>query len=191
MAPNDYPLTLLCHPATPTRVVRSLEAQASFRADGALCIAYRVWGDMARLRIPASQTAQPTDFLWEHTCFEAFVGIPGDPAYREFNFSPSGQWASYAFSGYRQRDEEVEPIAAPQITAHLFAGRLELQAIIAREALPRDARVLELGLCAVLEAADVVDGSHSYWALKHPAARPDFHQRDAFTHELADPRNRI
>ena len=38
-----------------------------------------------------------------------------------------------------------------------------------------------------VEAADVVDGSHSYWALHHPAALPDFHHRDGFTLELAPP----
>ena len=40
--PNDnYPITLLCHPATPAPVVRAVEAQASFLADGSLAIAYR------------------------------------------------------------------------------------------------------------------------------------------------------
>jgi hypothetical protein len=189
MPENDAPLTLLCHPATPAPVVRELEANASFQADGSMRIAYRLWGDMARLLIPQDQPVQCADFLWEHSCFEAFIGVPGETAYREFNFSPSGQWAAYAFSDYRQRDETQPPSAAPQITTRLFAGRLELEAIISPGALPANASVLLLGLSAVIEAADVVDGSHSYWALKHPAARPDFHHRDAFTLELAVPCN--
>lgn len=32
--------------------------------------------------------------------------------------------------------------------------------------------MLRLALCAVIEASD---GSLSYWALAHPADRPDFH----------------
>jgi hypothetical protein len=33
----------------------------------------------------------------------------------------------------------------------------------------------------VIEAAD---GSLSYWALRHPPGKPDFHHRDAFALEL-------
>lgn len=184
MPPSDYPLTLLCHSATPAPVVRTIEAHATIRPDGALTIAYRLWGDMARLLIPELCSPTRTDSLWEHTCFEAFVGTAGDTAYREFNFSPSGQWAAYAFSSYRQPQEAAAPMHAPQITARLFAGRFELEAIIAPEALP-PGEALQIGLSAVVEAADTVDGSHSYWALRHPAARPDFHHRDAFTLEPA------
>ncbi|WP_301101166.1 DOMON-like domain-containing protein [Propionivibrio sp.] len=139
---------------------------------------------MARLLIPAAQASNQPDLLWEHTCFEAFIGLRDDTAYREFNFSPSGQWAAYAFSDYRQRDETRVLSAAPQLTSRLFAGRLEMEAIIAPEALPPGASTLLLGLSAVIETADVVEGSHSYWALSHPSARPDFHHRDAFTLEL-------
>jgi hypothetical protein len=39
----------------------------------------------------------------------------------------------------------------------------------------------QLGLTAVVEAAD---GSLSYWALRHPVARPDFHHRDGFAQTL-------
>lgn len=191
MAQNDYPLTLLCHPATPAPVVRALEASASMRADGGLTLAYRVWGDMARLLIPMTGASERTDLLWEHTCFEAFVAGAGEPAYREFNFSPSGQWAAYAFSDYRQRDDALVLSKAPQITCSLFAGRLEIEARLAHEGLPNSAGGLQIGLAAVIEAADVVDGSHSYWALHHPALRPDFHHREAFTLELSGPRNSV
>ena len=34
------------------------------------------------------QGNSPVDGLWRHTCFEAFVGIPGAEPYYEFNFSP-------------------------------------------------------------------------------------------------------
>jgi hypothetical protein len=146
---------------------------------------------MARLLIPEPHTPERTDSLWEHTCFEAFIGVAGSAAYREFNFSPSGQWAAYAFSGYREPDDAIAPISTPQITTRRFAGRLEIEALIAADALPPGG-AWQIGLTAVVEAADTVDGSHSYWALHHPAQRPDFHLRDAFTLELAGlatPRN--
>jgi hypothetical protein len=114
-----------------------------------------------------------------------FVGATGHAAYREFNFSPSGQWAAYAFSDYRERDPALEEalaqVAAPRIVARLSAGRLELEARIAAAALPTPTEgTLLLAVAAVVEAADLVDGCHSYWALRHPAARPDFHHRDGF-----------
>ncbi len=191
MPNDDYPLTLLCHPATPAPVVRLIEAHVSFRPDGGITFAYRLRGDMARLLVPQQQRPAHTDLLWEHTCFEAFAGVRGESAYREFNFSPSGQWAAYAFSDYRQRDESFELIDAPQITTRLYAGRLEVDAILAPNALPSAADTIQIGLSAVVEAADIVDGSHSYWALHHPAARPDFHHRAAFTLEVPAPRNSV
>jgi hypothetical protein len=184
MQHDNYPLTLRCHPATPAPVVRAIEARATRQTDGSLTLAYRVWGDMARLLIPEAQPAERTDSLWEHTCFEAFVGAAGSTAYREFNFSPSGQWAAYAFSDYRQPEQSATPITALKITTRRFAGRLEIEASIPADALPAGASVLQVSLSAVIEAADTVDGSHSYWALHHVAERPDFHQRDAFILEL-------
>jgi hypothetical protein len=191
MLHDNCPLTMLCHPATPAPVVRSLEAQVAFQSNGALAIAYRLWGDMIRLRIPQNQPVKRTDFLWEHTCFEAFIAVRGETAYREFNFSPSGQWAAYAFSDYRQRNEVFELPEAPQITARLFAGRLEVDVILPPNALPITFDTLQIGLSAVVESADTVDGSHSYWALHHPGALPDFHHRAAFILELAASRNLV
>ncbi|EXI76633.1 MAG TPA: DOMON-like domain-containing protein [Candidatus Accumulibacter phosphatis] len=182
----DFPLTLLCHPATPAPVVRSLEARAARTANGDLMLAYRLRGDMVRLLIPPPAAPDRADGLWEHSCFEAFVGIAGEPGYHEFNFSPSGEWAGYAFAGYRQPAVLAAPLPAPRLTATLSAGRLELEVLIAAAALPPNAAAarLQIGLAAVVEAADVVDGSHSYWSLHHPASLPDFHHRDGFRLEL-------
>lgn len=182
MTNKDYPHTLHRHPATPAPTVRTIEARVEFRDDGRIEFAYRLWGDMARLLVPTEQPATRTDLLWEHTCFEAFIGVLGEPGYREFNFSPSGQWASYTFSAYRQRLEATDHIEAPQITTRLYAGRLEVDALIPANNLPPnpERKPLELALSAVVEAADTVDGGHSYWALAHPESKPDFHHREAF-----------
>lgn len=186
-ASSDYPLQLLRHPATPAPVVSTIEARAGFRSDGFLELAFRLRGDMARLLIP-TLPAENRKLLWEHTCFEAFIASADDTAYREFNFSPTGQWASYAFVDYRLADETSATIDAPQITSRLFAGRMELDAVISPDSMPAGNGKFLLGLSAVVEAADTVDGSHSYWALRHPASRPDFHHRDCFALELAKPR---
>jgi len=183
-------LSLLPHPATPAAVVSSLVAEVEIRPDGGVVFFYCLRGDMARLRIPPEQRSERTDLLWEHTCFEAFVGLRGETAYREFNFSPSGQWAIFTFSDYRQRVEELpgKPhLPPPRIITRRTDGRLELEAHVELNCLLSNPAKLdwEIGLTAVIETNDTIDGSHSYWALKHPTPRPDFHHRETFSLHLA------
>lgn len=156
---------LTAHPMTPCPAVRSLTGEAR-RQGGRLALTFRLEGDLAALAIPAAAAPDRTDGLWEHTCFEAFVGGEGD-GYLELNFSPSGQWAVYRFDGYRAGMAALE-IAPPRIEVTRTGDGLELRTTLD---LP-PAEPTRLGLTAVIEAAD---GSMSYWALKHPPGRPDFH----------------
>lgn len=178
---------LLCHTLTPAPMVRIVKAGLYHDADGNLLLSYHVSGDMARLRIPPPESGVQRDGLWEHMCFEAFIGIAGASAYREFNFSPSGQWATYAFSSYRELEKMNRPLLAPQITTHLTAGQLNLDVLIPQKALPSAVRPekFQIGLSAVIESNDTVDGNRSYWALRHPTTHPDFHHRDSFTLEIS------
>ena len=98
----------------------------------------------------------------------------GGPAYREFNFSPSGEWAAYAFAAYRDGGPLV--IADPIITVRRAPERLELEASV-----PVEGASLRIGLSVVVEDAE---GALSYWALRHAPGKPDFHHRDAFALEL-------
>lgn len=106
----------------------------------------------------------------------------GEPGYREFNFSPSGEWAVYDFRGYRD-GSELEIDLAPGIEVHRSGDRLELDAKICHDFLP-PGRPLRLGLSAVVEDAA---GGLSYWALLHPPGKPDFHNADAFALQLELP----
>jgi len=173
---------LICHPATPAPVVRSLEARIRLNPDGSIDLSYCLRGDIIRLRVPEELAPERVDQLWEHTCFEAFIGVRGETGYREFNFSPSGQWAAYAFRDYRQPEEKLPETGTPEIVARRFAGHLEVDVTLPSIALPPNpaGAPWQIGLSAVVEEADTVDGSHSYWALHHPCERPDFHHREAF-----------
>jgi hypothetical protein len=104
------------------------------------------------------------------------VGASGDPAYREFNFAPSGQWAAYRFSGTRERDPLNETPVQPHIEPFTRADGLSMRVWLPLHALPpvRPDQAWDLGLSAVIETTD---GQLSYWALRHPGARPDFHHR--------------
>lgn len=172
--------TLVCHPSAPC--VLPLQVRVRLSAGDAaarpgLLLRYELLGDMRRLRLPAPKPPGPADGLWQHTCFEAFVGTTGELAYREFNFAPSGQWAAYRFSAERRRDTgaETAPVpVSPLIEVHPTANRLCLLAWLPLHALPDPAAACDIGLSAVIETTD---GQLSHWALQHPSERPDFHHR--------------
>lgn len=176
---------LVRHPASPQSPPLSLHAWVWPGTNGPAqgwCLHYELLGDLATIRFPAPQAPGQADGLWRHTCFEAFVGLRGDPAYREFNFSPSGQWAIYAFSDQRQRNPYTEASLqpfAPGIGCWQTASAFVLQAWVPAAAWPtaRPGEPLELGLSAVVETHD---GAVSHWALHHPRPQPDFHHRGAF-----------
>lgn len=164
------------HPATHCPALAGIAVTVSRRPDGGLDLRYRLAGPPAALRLPAPQTPAPADNLWQHTCLETFIAGPGN-RYREFNFSPSGQWAVYDFIAMRQRDDAYAPSTVPTITCATDAAGLTLHAHLPATLLPANGP-LQLGLSAVIEAAD---GGLSYWALTHTEAKPDFHRREAFT----------
>lgn len=176
---------LTCHPNTPAPAVRSIEVNLARLSNHRFLLRYRLIGDLRRLLIPPTTAATRTDGLWKHSCFEVFIARPGETGYREFNFSPSGQWAVYAFSDYRQREPSADPMSAPAITVRHFADGLALEALVSCDAhaLPAGCGTdaLAVGLSAVVESTE---GKHSYWALAHPfgepTPKPDFHRRETF-----------
>lgn len=181
-------VALVPHPSTPASGVRGVFVSVAVRADGAVALSFGIEGDVDRLRVPSRAEPGRTDGLWRHTCFEAFLMAGNGPGYREVNFSPSGAWAAYAFSRYRDGGPLATELESAAVARHDH-DRLQLDAVIPKECLPPLATgvVLHLGLAAVLEA---VDGTLSYWALRHPAQRPDFHHPDGFVVEVPCPQGR-
>lgn len=116
------------------------------------------------------------DDLWKHTCCEAFVWTPS--GYYEFNFAPSGDWAAYRFTGYREGMSKPE-LVAPVAEASRHGDSWRLDAFVNLLSIPglADDVPVRLGLSAVLE---MKDGGLSYWALAHPSDKPDFHHPDSF-----------
>ncbi len=170
---------LFCHPQTDCSDSLHLDVELERLSQGGLRLCYRVRGDLAQLNIPAPQRPAETQDLWRHTCFELFVAVANQPAYLEFNFSPSGQWAVFAFSAYRQR-RSWKAQAIPVITLTRHEKQLCLEVTVTVASLPSNPcrQPLTVGLSAVIEN---VDGFCSYWALHHPGRQADFHQRTGFT----------
>lgn len=164
-----------------------------------LQLVYRVSGlaDLVCLARAASPVRR--DELWRRTCAELFVADPLGEGYLEFNFSPSGDWAAYAFEAprrgqrvHRWRDEASSP---PRVTA-VWVGDprvetsavFELQVVLPWGALAgrradasRDLR--RVGLTFVAERTHDL----GYWALTHVGAQPDFHHPDSFLATLEVP----
>lgn len=171
-------LVLKPHDAAACPALRRIDVEAT-RRDGGLELHYRALGEPLLLKLPPPARAVHTDGLWAHTCFEAFLRLPGLDAYEEFNLAPSGAWAAYRFSGYREGMAPLE-IAAPRIRVTVSATALDLSARLELPHLP-PGLAWTLGLAAVIETRD---GARSYWALAHAPGTPDFHHSAAFAGTL-------
>jgi hypothetical protein len=180
-------IALACHPDTRSEAASGVVARIHRTQSGTLALTYVIDGDLARMKIPAHTSARIGEQLWQHTCCEIFIACRGQAAYHEFNFAPSGAWAAYAFTRYREGAPPGggagELPLVPGVTARKAGNRLELGASIRLDRLsPLHARAkLSLAVSAVIEDRD---GGLSYWALRHPPGRPDFHHPDAFALEL-------
>ncbi|MGQ0522282.1 MAG: DOMON-like domain-containing protein [Betaproteobacteria bacterium] len=173
---------LTCHPESGNEAVRAIGVSLRRSAEN-LYLAYTIEGDLARLSIPLPGTPRISHALWKHTCCECFIALAGRPEYHEWNLSPSREWTAYAFTGYRDGAALSDEALDPRIAVQRAADRLLLEATIplARAAAEYARAPLELALCAVIGTQD---GKLSYWALAHPAAKPDFHRRESFLLEL-------
>lgn len=163
---------LIPHPTTADGPIRTVTVQME-RRDDRLWLRFTVEGDVDRIAWPASARPGRADELWRHTCFEAFVRT--GEGYREYNLSPSGTWASYAFDGYRS---SMVP-ANEGVTVAGLDGASDMVALEGTIELPVHAGALALS--AVIKD---IDGNISYWALAHPSDKPDFHHPDSFVLEL-------
>jgi hypothetical protein len=178
-------IDLRCHPSTRPEAVRAIQVLVRRSVGGELQMTFRLEGDIGRIRVPTPGAPRINTELWRHTCFEAFIALEGQPAYHEFNFAPSGEWTVYAFCGYRNGGPLADERMSPQIAVRSTGSRLELDALVRLDRLsvvhPRAS--LRVGLSAVIEAGD----GFSYWALRHPADKPDFHQAEGFVLRLEPP----
>ena len=157
---------LMLHVACDLGPIRAVTASVTATSQG--CEAeFRLDGRVPAIILPPPAMAARRDNLWQTTCFEIFWQPLGDTRYREFNLSPSGQWAAYDFDSFREgmRDAPVDAIA---IACSHDENGLVLKASIAA-VLPAPAQV---ALNAIVEHPD---GGMQFWALGFPPGKPEFH----------------
>ena len=172
---SDYVTAeLVCHPETPTKAVKFISASVERQLHW-LYVKFIIEGDTASIRLPPPVRPSRCDGLWKTTCCEMFTRGDGT-SYREFNFSPSGAWADYGFSDYREGMEPLELDAPLRI---IFDGAFADNCLYMSVLMPehRVQSAMRVGLSAVIEEED---GAKSYWALAHPHGKPDFHHPDCF-----------
>ena len=178
---SEYVLT--AHPDFPCHAIRSITVDVEeVGSRGLLSVTYRAAGAIDSVLWPPPGPGGRGDRLWEHSCFEAFVGRAGEAGYTELNLATSGQWAAYDFDAYRLGMRAVEDISF----ALSFSFEPDMIEFSAATHLPilSFGHEWQLGLSAIIEERD---GSKSYWALAHAPGPPDFHNRDCFTARLAAP----
>ena len=156
--------SLVRHPDPPSGAIHAVDAELE-RLPGGAIATFRVLGDMARLVIPQPAVPDRTDGLWRTTCFELFVAGEGT-AYREYNFSPSGQWAAYEFDDYRAGMRNTPARVETEI--YQTNNALQFSAKINAE-FPNPVLI---GLTAVIEESD---GAIRYWSTAFAPGKPDFH----------------
>ena len=143
-----------------------------------LKIEYMLTGELETVIIPPLKNLGNRFMdLWEHTCFEFFLGIKNTPEYWEFNLSPAGDWNIFHFSRYRYNiAEEVNFSSLPAtIIREPDCLKLALEVELAKIINPNTN--LDIGITAVIEEQSQI----SYWALRHSETKADFHNRAGFT----------
>lgn len=120
------------------------------------------------------------DFLWESTCFEAFIGSNDQTNYFELNLSPSLTWNLYRFTDYRMPNV-MPPVAVLEpalikfkINVHKITAEIDLNVLNLSD------QEIKIGLTAVLKTSDALH----YFAVKHPVLHADFHDAQGWTIRL-------
>jgi hypothetical protein len=120
---------------------------------------------------PLANEMTRQDFLWESTCFEAFIGSHDRREYFELNLTPSLAWNLYRFSDYRTPNV-MPPVAVVEpaltqfgINQDIISAEIDLNVLNIAD------QDIRLGLTAVIKTAKA---SH-YFALQHSSPQADFH----------------
>ncbi len=182
-SPGKEEWWLVAHSDHAEGLIDAIGVLAERLTAGMLSLTYRVTGAIDAIAWPEPAPHEFADLLWQHSCFEAFVGAQGDAEYREFNLSPSSRFAIYAFDGHRAGMRWADDAVVVEQHFARSENCAEMRAILRLDGLA-DAACWEVGLTAVIEERS---GAKSFWALAHPDGAPDFHNPDCFVAHLPAP----
>jgi hypothetical protein len=168
--------SLVAHPAFMPERIERVAVRWGRVGNARIMLRFRIDGAQG-LVIPKPAPPERTDGLWQTTCCELFLDLGGG-RYREFNFSPSGQWAAYDFFGYRALAGDYKPSSPPKISVDIGTSVFTLTVFLAAQEF---AGADHAALSAVLAEHRRL----SYWALRHQGLKPDFHDPTCFVLPVA------
>ncbi|HEX8525490.1 DOMON-like domain-containing protein [Allosphingosinicella sp.] len=169
---------LWAHPAHPPWKVLAVRARLERTGSGTLALRYEIDAPSSGVTLPPPALPGRADRLWDSTCFELFLRPELGTGYRELNFSPSGRWAAYEFTGRREGMRQTEVAAPPAISLQIDPERIAADILVALD-LPDEP--YELGLFVVVKEGM---SRRSFWASSHSSSEPDFHHPACFAHIL-------
>jgi hypothetical protein len=138
---------------------------------GMIDIEFLISGKLRGLSWPDNGTEPQREHgLWEHTCFEFFIGSVASTSYHEVNLSPSGNWNCFSFTDVREGMKESETLTLRTFDSHKSDQNANLRATLDFKRLRPDS--LRIGISAVIE----MNTRLHYYALSH-GETPDFHAR--------------
>ena len=125
--------------------------------------------------------------LWQHTCFEVFLGLPGGPEYIELNIASNGKWQCYQFDEVREgmRISEMLTLVGSELKLNKNDAYFDFTLA---HSFPIDAATqIKTGISVVIETQSTDNPEATefhYYALAHLGPLPDFHRRDAHIIQL-------
>ena len=161
-------------PFSPCLAVQALRYTLVSEFSSELRLTVQLKGSIASELEDVDQVGQRVFGLWQHHCFELFLGEAGSTAYWELNLAPNGNWNCFGFSDYRQDQKESDRCELTEFSAVRRGRTYQLEArILIHPALQSSDCVLSLGAAAIIETASDLN----YFSIRH-GTTPDFHHRD-------------
>ncbi|MDG4475042.1 DOMON-like domain-containing protein [Thiovibrio frasassiensis] len=146
------------------------------RTEQSISLSFCLQGNLDDLVLPTAPTRERRDNLWQATCLEMFWSEEGRKNYGEMNLAPNGAWNVYGFTEYRAGMHREERVSEPAVTTARTPDTFTLTAQLDIASL-LGSPPIRIGVSAVLQHRD---NRLSYWALTHPAEKPDFHAPQTF-----------
>jgi hypothetical protein len=171
------------HPFSTDLILPAIELTGRVELQDTLfSIEYHLQGNLETVVIPSAHPIPSRKSqLWESTCFEFFIGVPGNDNYWEFNLSPTGDWNVFALDDYRQGLQNELAFTSLPLSIDRSATSLVLKSTIDLSKIIPATRELELSVTTVIESSQ---HEASYWALAHTGTVADFHRRDSFIFKI-------
>lgn len=176
----SYELTAFDQRCSAISLVTAIDQQAPYT----LHIGYWVTDPQRQIIWPTATQISQQHYLWEHTCFEVYIGVRQQDYYREINLSPSLAWQQYQFEEYRY-PEQIPPEVSNDIrllqlkrTHYGMNVSLDLSEFMLNHQLSWPD--LFVATTAVIETPQGLE----YFAMQHSGTAADFHNKRHWLHQL-------